>query len=108
MKLTKGKNTYPIILVDPRKSEGTNPGEDDQGEKVEPGPDVSETYKAGCELECVKPLLAEQEGPELSHGGVSEAGGGAGHLAHPLGWDGQLQAGQVVQRVRAGGRQVLV
>ena len=59
-------------------------------EKVEPGTDVSETNKAGCELECVKPLLAEQEGPELGHGGVGEAGGGAGHLAHPIGWDGQL------------------
>lgn len=83
--------------------EGGDPGEDDEGGGVEPGPDVRQAPQAQPKLDSIDHVLNEEEATELGEGQVQLLGDGGGVGREVLRRDSQRHRGDLFQGVRSRG-----
>lgn len=86
-----------------RDGEGGDPGEDDEGGGVEPGPDVRQAPQAQTKLDCIDHVLNKEEATELGERQVQLLGDGGGVGREVLRRHSQRHRGDLFQRIGSRG-----
>merc|ERR1712110_1299792 len=92
-------NLLLVVSVDAGGGEGGDPGQGDQGQAIEDGPDISQQVHAHCELDRFHSILNKEKRLQLEKDVVQLGEEGVGEGRDLVSWESDINIQELLKRV---------